>query len=341
MLITTIAATIFVFSVIVFIHEFGHFVTAKLSGMQVDEFAIGFGPKLFSYRYGPTEYSMRIIPLGGFNRIAGMSEEEELNEKSFLSKPVASRLFVIAAGAAMNFVLAILIIWGLMFTVGTQEISPEPIIGNVLENSAAANAQLQSGDKIIAIGNTTIHQWSEISGAVSQHSQDVVDVTVQRDGQPLVVSLIPQMDSQSKRPIIGVVPTVSVQKHGFFESALLSVKRTGQISSMMIVGIYHMITGTEKADLAGPIGVAQLAGQVASYGFVNLLMFTAFLSINLGIINLFPIPMLDGGYIILLIVEGITRRRLPQKALYYVQMCGVFILALIFLYAMFQDFSRL
>ena len=108
--------------------------TAKVTGMQVDEFAIGFGPKIYSYQYGPTLYSLRAIPLGGFNRISGMSEEEELTATSFLSKGVSSRLFVIAAGAAMNFILAIFIIWGLMFTIGTKDISSEPIVGSVMQN---------------------------------------------------------------------------------------------------------------------------------------------------------------------------------------------------------------
>jgi regulator of sigma E protease len=339
-LLITIAATIFVFSIIVFIHEFGHFVTAKLTGMQVDEFAIGFGPKLCSYQYGPTLYSLRIIPLGGFNRIQGMAEEDTLTEKSFLSKPVASRLLVIAFGAAMNFVLAIVIIWGLMFTVGTQEISTEPIVGSVLQDSAAEAAHLQAGDRIMKISGEDINQWSDISSVVSRHSQDVLTVTVQRQDAVMDMSMIPKTESQTNRPIIGVVPVVQTIKHGFFESSLLSVERTGQICKMMVFGIYRMVTGTEKADLAGPIGVAQLAGQVASLGFVNLLMFTAFLSINLGIINLLPIPMLDGGYIILLLIEGITRRRLPARALYYVQMSGMFVLALLFIYAMMQDFSR-
>ena len=124
----TIAATIFVFSLIVFVHEFGHFFTAKLSGMQVDEFAIGFGPKIYSIQYGSTLYSLRAIPLGGFNRIQGMSEQEEMNERSFLKKKVRYRLIVIAAGAAMNFILAIVLIWGVMFTVGSTTVSTEPVL---------------------------------------------------------------------------------------------------------------------------------------------------------------------------------------------------------------------
>ena len=138
---------------------------------------------------------------------------------------------------------------------------------------------------------------------------------VERDGKELSLDMLPQVDSQSQRATLGIMPVITKQSHGFFESAGMAVQRTGQLCQRMLVGIYEMITGETKADLAGPIGVAQLAGQVASVGFVNLLVFTAFLSINLGILNLLPIPLLDGGYIILLILEGISGRRMPTKAL--------------------------
>lgn len=337
----TIIATIFVFSLIVFVHELGHFITAKLSGMQVDEFAIGFGPTLCRYRYGETTYALRIIPLGGFNKIAGMTEDEPLTEKSFLAKPVWKRLIVIAAGACMNFVLSIVIFWGIIFVSGTMTASPEPVIGSILEKSPAAQTSLQSGDRIIAIGGTEITTWSDISKAVAQHNKEVLAVTVERDGQQQTVTLIPQTDDQSKRAVIGVVPVINRQYHGFLEAGGMAVTKTGSICQLMLGGLYDMVTGREKAEVAGPLGVAQLAGQMAEVGFVNLLMFTAFLSINLGIINLLPVPLLDGGYIILLILEGITRRRMPPKALAYIQTCGMVILGAIFLLAMFQDISRL
>ena len=307
----TIAATVFVFSLIVFVHEFGHFITAKLTGMQVDEFAIGFGPKIYSCTYGSTLYSLRAVPLGGFNRIAGMT-----------------------------FLLAILILWGVTFAVGTMTVSPQAVVGSVIENSAASQADMQEGDRIVSIGGTAITQWSDISQAVAEHSRSVVTVVVERDGKELSLDMIPQVDSQSQRATLGIMPVITKQSHGFFESAGMAVQRTGQLCQLMLVGIYEMITGETKADLAGPIGVAQLAGQVASVGFVNLLVFTAFLSINLGILNLLPIPLLDGGYIILLILEGISGRRMPKKALQYIQATGMVILGALFLFAMFQDISR-
>jgi regulator of sigma E protease len=336
----TILATIFVFSLIVFIHEFGHFITAKMTGMRVDEFAIGFGPKVCGYRRGETLYTLRAVPLGGFNRIAGMTEEEPLDERSFLNKPIRSRLLVIAAGAFMNFVLAIIIIWGLMATVGTVSVSNEPVVGTTIADSAAAKADMQEGDRIVSIGGTEISTWNDISKAVEAHRGDVVTIVVNRAGNDMNLDMIPQVDNQSGRAMLGVTPQMTYQSHGFFESAWLSVKRTGEICKLMIVGIYDMIVGTQHADLAGPIGIAQLAGQVASVGFANLLMFTAFLSINLGILNLLPVPLLDGGYIIMLLLEGVMHRRFSKQVLYYIQMVGMAILGSLFLFAMFQDISR-
>lgn len=336
----TIAATVFVFSLIVFVHEFGHFMTAKLTGMQVDEFAIGFGPKIYSHQHGSTLYSLRAIPLGGFNRIAGMTEEEELNEKSFLNKPVLSRLLVIAAGAIMNFILALVLIWGITFAVGTMDVSTEPVVGSVMTGSAAEKASMQQGDRIISIGGTAIDTWSDISKVVAKHSKEVVPVVVNRDGETITLDMIPKTDTQSNRVVLGVMPVITEQSHGFFESAGMAVSRTGTICKMMLVGLYEMVTGAQKAEVAGPLGVAQLAGQVASVGFVNLLMFTAFLSLNLGILNLLPIPMLDGGYIILLLLEGITGRRMSKQALRVIQTVGMVILGALFIFAMFQDISR-
>ena len=336
----TILATIFVFSLIIFVHELGHFATAKWAGMQVDEFAIGFGPKIWSVRRGETEYSLRAVPLGGFNRIAGMSEDETLNERSFLSKSVTKRLIVIAAGGIMNFVLAIVLLWGLFFAVGTITVSPEAVVGSTIAGSPAARSGLEAGDRIVRIGNTDISRWSDISQAVAPYSHDVVTVEIERDGQRQGVEMVPEIDSTSKKAMLGVMPLTTKESHGFLESGAMAVQRTGRICRLMLVGLYQMVTGEEKAEVAGPIGVAQLAGQVAASGFANLLMFTAFLSLNLGILNLLPVPLLDGGYIILLILEGITRRRMPKRALYYIQVTGAVLLGSLFLFAMFQDISR-
>lgn len=336
----TLAATVFVFSLIVFVHEAGHFITAKLTGMQVDEFAIGFGPKLYSRKYGETVYSLRIIPLGGFNKIAGMSDEEELNERSFLNKPVRSRLLVISAGALMNFLLAFLLLWGIVFSTGISSVLPDPIVGGIIKNSAAAEAGIEPGDRIISVGNTPVNRWIDIPEVIEAHQREVVPVVYERDGSRITVDTIPKTDEKTGRTLLGVMPSIRTKYVGVGEAAHFAVNRIVDLGGMMLTGLYRMVSGTEKAELAGPIGVAQLAGQAASVGFVNLLTFTAFLSLNLGILNLLPIPMLDGGYIILILLEGITRRKMPKKALYYIQMAGVIILGAMFIFALVQDISR-
>ena len=336
----TLAATVFVFSLIVFVHEAGHFITAKLTGMQVDEFAIGFGPKLYSRKYGETVYSLRIIPLGGFNKIDGMSDEEELNERSFLNKPVLSRLLVISAGALMNFLLAFLLLWGIVFSTGISSVLPDPIVGGIIKNSAAAEAGIEPGDRIISVGNEPVNRWIDIPEAIEAHQREVVPVVYERDGSRITVDTIPKTDEKTGRTLLGVMPSIQTKYVGVGEAAHFAVNRIVDLGTMMLAGLYRMVSGTEKAELAGPIGVAQLAGQAASVGFVNLLTFTAFLSLNLGILNLLPIPMLDGGYIILILLEGITRRKMPKKALYYIQMAGVIILGAMFIFALVQDISR-
>ena len=165
-------------------------------------------------------------------------------------------------------------------------------------------------------------------------------VVYERDGSRITVDTIPKTDEKTGRTLLGVMPSIQTKYVGVGEAAHFAVNRIVDLGTMMLTGLYRMVSGTEKAELAGPIGVAQLAGQAASVGFVNLLTFTAFLSLNLGILNLLPIPMLDGGYIILILLEGITRRKMPKKALYYIQMAGVIILGAMFIFALVQDISR-
>ena len=229
----TILATIFVFSVIIFVHELGHFATAKWAGMQVDEFALGFGPKVYSVRRGDTEYSLRAVPLGGFNRIAGMTEDEVLNEKSFLNKPVWKRMIVIAAGGIMNFILAIFLLWGLFFAIGTVTVSPEAVVGSTISGSPAEQAGLTAGDRIIRIGNQDISKWTDISQAVAPYSHDVVTVEIERDGQVQGVELVPEVDSASKKAMLGVMPMTTREAHGFFESASMAVQRTGKLCQLI------------------------------------------------------------------------------------------------------------
>lgn len=337
----TILATIFVFGIIVFIHEFGHFITAKASGMRVDEFAIGFGPAIAKKRKGETLYSIRAIPLGGYNKIAGMDPEEPLDDRSFLNKLVWKRFIVIAAGAVFNFLLAIVIFFMIYAVNGIQTPSMEPVVGNMMSNSPAMTAHMTVNDRIVSINGKPVNEWTDISKSLQGTANTLVPIVVNRDGVNQELTVIPEAVGNDGRAVIGINPVMNSMPLNVAEAVVQSLHTTGFVLVSMVDGIWSMITGHTNAELAGPIGVAQMAGQVAESGFANLLQFTALLSLNLGVINLLPIPALDGGHLIVLIIEGITRRRLPAKALQYIQMTGIVILLALFVYATTHDISRL
>ena len=335
----TILGAVFVFGVIVMIHELGHFLTAKACGMRVDEFAIGIGPNVIQKQKGETLYSIRLLPLGGFNKIAGMDPSEDVGERGFNNKPVWQRFIVIAAGATFNFLLAIVIYFCIFAFHGTTVPSHEPVIGDTFAGNPAAEAGIQQGDRILTINGQSIQEWKDISQSLQGHSNHVVSVTLDRKGKIISTTVIPR--ESGDRAVIGINPVMDVKQYGIGESAVYAVTHTGSTIMEMLQGLWNIVTGHSKGDVAGPIGVAQMAGQVAQHGFISLLLFTALLSLNLGVINLLPIPVLDGGHLVLLILEGITGRKLPEKALQYIQMTGVGLLLLVFVYSTFQDILRL
>ena len=268
-----------------------------------------------------------------------MDPSEDAGERGFSGKPVWQRFIVIAAGATFNFLLAIVIYFFVFAFHGTTVPSHEPIIGDALAGNPAATAGIQKGDKIVSVNGQTIQEWKDITTALQGHSNHVVSVTLDRQGEILSTTVIPR--ESGDRAVIGINPVLEVKEYGIGESAVNAVTHTGSTMAEMVLGLWNIITGQSKGDVAGPIGVAQMAGQVAQLGFINLLLFTALLSLNLGVINLLPIPVLDGGHLVLLILEGMTGRKLPEKALQYIQMTGVGLLLLVFVYSTFQDILRL
>ena len=337
----TLLATIFVFGLLVFVHELGHFLAAKATGMKVEEFAIGFGPVLYQQRDGETLYSLRLIPLGGFNKIEGMSAEEATNERSFANKPILSRMFVIAAGSAMNFVLPVVLLFIVFMASGYEKPLQEPIIGKVVANAAAEVAGLQAGDKVIKINEQSISSWQELVTTLNEKpSKTKFDFTVVSQGQERTVQLIPKYDEKSKRNLIGIMQATEIVKPGVVGAVKISVERTYQVALGMVEGLLSMLRGKTEAELAGPIGVAQMAGNIARMGIIPLLTFAALLSINLGVINLLPIPVLDGGHLVNLVVEAVTGKAVSGKILHIAQMVGFAILMAIMLLATSKDISK-
>jgi len=338
---TTIIATVLVFGLLVFVHEFGHFIVAKLVGMRVDEFAIGFGPKLFGFKRGETQYSLRIVPLGGFNKIAGMDPDEEQDQKSFSAKPIWARMAVIISGSAMNFLLPILLLTIVFFSSGVDTPSTAPILGSIFPDKPAAQAGLLPGDRVVSVDGGKVNDWKEFVSIIQESPGKQLAISFSRNEKLLQTTIRPEFDSKANRALIGVMPLIDHYSPGFVASVGLAINRTITITGSMIVGIAQMITGKIAADVAGPIGVAQMTGEVAQMGLVPLFQFAAFLSINLGLINLLPVPMLDGGHVAALAVEGLRGKPLSRQKMQFIQMVGFTLLILLMVLATFKDIVRL
>ena len=338
----TIIAAVFVFGLLVLVHEFGHFITAKMTGMRVDEFAIGFGPKLISTKRGETIYSIRAVPLGGFNDIAGMDPlNNEAGERGYCEKSVLSRMIVILAGSAMNFVLPVILFFGIFFFSGVSTPSNEPVIGSIIEGKAAEQAGLMAGDKIISVDGKNVDSWLAFTESIKgMKEEQMLTIAYERNGQISEIELQPTYDKDSKRFLIGVQSGIDHREVGIFEAIQLAFQRTFEIIAMMLSALVELFYSPSQADLAGPIGIAQMAGKVAETGFVPLLNFAALLSLNLGIINLLPVPALDGGHFVTLALEAVRGKPLSPKAIIYAQRVGVVLLLLLMLFATKNDIVR-
>lgn len=341
-MIITIISAMFVFGLLVLVHEFGHFMTAKLTGMRVDEFAIGFGPKIFSQKYGETKYSLRAIPLGGFNDIAGMDPADNpAGERGFCEKPVLSRMVVILAGSAMNFVLPVLLFFGIYATVGVGRPSTEPVIGGIMEGMTAEEAGLQIGDKILSIDGKPISTWKEILATTKTlENGKTVQIVYERNSQVEEVSITAKFHEKYKRVMFGIQSEITYEQKTLGESWIAAMDHTKEIFLMMLDGLANLVKEPSEAELSGPIGIAQMAGQAAETGIIPLLNFAALLSLNLGIINLLPVPALDGGHFVGLAIEAVRGKPLGSKALMYTQRAGIAFLLMLTLYATTSDLIR-
>ena len=342
-MILTIAAAIFVFGLLVLVHEFGHFITAKMTGMRVDEFAIGFGPKLISRKHGETVYSLRAIPLGGFNDIAGMDPDNNTaGERGFCAKPVLSRMVVILAGATMNFVLPIVLFFSIFAALGEMKPSTEPVIGEVIPGLSAEKAGLKDGDRILSVDGQKVATWTEFTDKIKgvAEGQDVL-LQYKRGSEVGEVTVSPHFDSRVKRPLVGVQSSVVYEEKTLPEALDLAVEHTKEITVAMIDSIVGLFKEPEQTEhLAGPIGIVQMSGQVAERGFIPLLNFAALLSINLGIINLLPVPVLDGGHFVNLFIEAVRGKPLGSKAVAYTQRVGIALLLMLMIFATKNDLVR-
>lgn len=334
---TTILAAIVLFGVLITVHELGHFLAAKGTGMLVTEFSIGFGPKLFQKKVGETLYSLRLCPLGGYNRIAGMEPGEAVTPRGFNGRPLWARMLVILAGPFMNFLLPFLLFFGIFAVSGLTLPVNKPVVGSLMEGYPGAAAGLQAGDRLVSINGRKLEKWNDINSLVQENGPKPGKVVIRRDGREMTLILQPRFDGESKRFLIGVRPPLEHRQLSLWESLKTAGLAVGKTTVAMVDGLRKMITGKVRADIAGPIGVAHMAGDVAAQGAVPYLEFMAFLSLNLAVLNLVPIPALDGGQFLVLVVEGLLGHALAPKAKEIIQMIGVACIVALTIFATMHD----
>lgn len=333
-LITTLAA-IFVFGLLISSHEFGHFIIAKLSGVTVLEFAIGMGPKLFSFKKGETQYTLRLLPIGGYNKMLGEQEKSD-DPKAFSNKSPWKRLGIIVAGATMNFIIAVVLFFIVSYNVGLMK----PIVSLVEKNYPAEAAGLKINDKIVGINGTNIRDWNEFTDFVNSNKNNPFTLKIKRGDRDFSINIIPKYNQKEKRYMIGIAGTVV--KGDLIESARNGVLKTGDSIKEMLVFLGKALRGhVSSSDVGGPVAVVQMTGQVAKAGIWELLAFTAFLSINLGVINLIPFPALDGGWVIILLYEGITRKKIDENKIGIVNFVGFALLMSLVIVITFHDVIKL
>ena len=331
-MLTAIAAK-FVFLLVVVIHEGGHFSVAKLVGIKVNEFAIGMGPKLFQKRKGETVYTIRALPIGGYVKMEGEDEDSD-DPRGFSKVSVWSRIAVVSAGAIMNFVLAIVVLSIVAFSLGL----PTTTIEEVLVDSPAMEYGVLPGDKIISIDGVEISEWNEIVETInSSETSKALDIKVQRDGEIISLQVKPVLDDE--RVVIGIVPR---SEKSFFKSIEAGFKDTWHFLKLMFNFIAMLFQGKVSTnDLAGPIGVINEIGNQAKVGFLNLLYILGFISVNLGFFNLLPIPALDGSRIVFLLIEAIRGKPVDPKKEGFIHFLGFIFLISLMLLVTYKDLIRI
>jgi regulator of sigma E protease len=339
---TSILTFLIVLGIAIFIHELGHFIFAKRAGIFCYEFAIGMGPKVYSKKYGETEYSVRAIPLGGFVSMAGegLEMDEELPvDRLFQSKPLFDRFLAVFAGPFFNFILAFLLITGVSLVTGiAKDIN---VIGGFTEGQPAENSLLEIGDEITSINGVEVSTWTDILETLSGNEGNTVELTYVREGVTSELSIEPLFVEEEGRYMVGIRPYIEVER-GFFKSIANGFNTTISMIGQMFEMISMMISGAvSPSNISGPVGIYSIVKQQASLGLVNLLSFMAFLSVNLGFMNLLPLPALDGGRLIFIGIEAVTRKKVNAKIENYIHAVGLIALFTLLLLVTWNDIMRL
>lgn len=331
----------FALGLVIFIHELGHFLACKLLNIRVEEFSIGFGKLLKKWGKGETQYSLRAIPLGGYVKPAGefyAREAEITDDRDFAAKPWYSRAFMVFAGAGMNYVLAFVIFFIVVLSMGLPINNPKlipPVVGEIVESYPAYKSGLQQGDLITAVNNTPIQNWEQMVNNIAA-AQNEVTLTYKRGEETSSVTL--PLGENKK---VGIALEPVYQKAGVFKAIKVAAHQCYYWTALSITTIADKLWHKQAPDVAGPIGIFEIVGKGVHSGPEDYFFLIGLISVAIGMFNLFPIPILDGGHILFFIIEAIRGKRVKEKTIYNASSAGaVFLLALV-LYATYSDIKRI
>lgn len=336
----------FVFGILIFFHELGHFFVAKRLKVRVERFSFGFGPILFKIKHGETEYAISAVPFGGYVKMAGESlDEREGKDYEFYSKSPLKRTAIVAAGPIMSFALAFLIFYIIIMIGGISVIGSDAKIGELIKDYPADKAGLQKGDEVIAINNKRIYDWEHMSKVINKKAGEEIEVMIRRNRGFSLLTLTPKeetLENGQTVGIIGIYPEIITKK----VNPIIALYKSGEIVArttyLAVNGLAELVRGKvpAKEALGGPILIARITARLSERGILPVLNFAGLLSIILGVLNLLPIPILDGGFILFFAIEGIRKKPISEKTQIIAQHIGLAILLSIMLYATYNDLTR-
>jgi regulator of sigma E protease len=331
------------FGALVIIHELGHFLVARGCGMRVERFSVGFGPVLLRRVSGDTEWAVSAVPFGGYVKIAGMGPDDEIAEGdagAYANKPAWRRFLVILAGPAMNYLFAILLASAMLATIGLAESDPAPVVGRVVAGGAADRAGLRAGDRVTAVDGRPVDTWPALVAEIVAHPGRPARLAVERGGAAIEITATPDAEGGSGR--LGIEYARRLVNARGAEALVEGARHTNARAAEILAGLRQMVTGRQKAELRGPLGIAQEMARSARAGAGQFIEIVWFISIALALFNLLPVPALDGGRLVFLVYEIVTRRRVNQRVEGIVHLAGfVALLGLLLAVTIFGDLGRL
>jgi len=348
---TYIIAAVVVLGILIFVHELGHFIFAKLFGVGVEKFSLGFGPKIIGKTIGETEYLLSAFPLGGYVKMIGESPDAELAEadlhRSFTGKPPLQRIAIVVAGPAFNLLFAALL-FIVIYMIGVPAATTR--IGEVIAGKPAAVAGLQIKDLVRSVNGKEVSRWDDFSTLIAESKGAPLEIVIEREGALRTFTIVPEtregknlFGEKIVYPVIGVVAAAEMvtDRYGPGDAVIKGCQQTWKVIKLTLLSIIKMIERVVPLDsVGGPIMIAKMAGEQAAAGGVNFLAFMALLSINLGVLNLLPVPILDGGHLFFYTWELIFRKPVTMKAREIAQQIGLAILIGLMVLAFYNDIIR-